>query len=152
SIEFPLRPKFSWKLLRPRASESMHKSIPFTVNGRNESVTVHPLKRLLDLLREDLRLTGSKEGCGEGECGACAVLMNGELVNSCLVPLGQMEGANVITIEGISATPRGELLQRAFIKSGGAQCGICTPGMIVAAASLLNSHPATSEACLSEGL
>ena len=127
-------------------------TVRFTVNSKSEVVEAHPLTRLLDVFREDLRLTGSKEGCGEGECGAYAVLINGELVNSCLVPLGQMEGADVITIEGISASPRGELLQRAFISCGGAQCGICTPGMIVAAASLLKQHPTPSEQDLREGL
>ena len=97
------------------------------VNGEERSVEVPPLKRLLDLLREDLRLTGTKEGCGEGECGACSVLIDGEIVNSCLVPVCQVEGASVTTVEGV---PWGAL-QQAFLDHGGAQCGICTPGMVV---------------------
>ncbi len=112
------------------------------VNGREHSFEAPPLKRLLDVLREDLGLTGTKEGCGEGECGACAVLLDGELVNSCLVPVCQLEGASVTTVEGIPFGP----LQQAFVEGGGAQCGICTPGMIVAAQRFLQSGlPATSE-------
>jgi aerobic carbon-monoxide dehydrogenase small subunit len=106
--------------------------VTFTVNGTPHTVHEHPMSRLLDVLRETLRLTGSKEGCGEGECGACSVLIDGELVNSCLVPLLQVDGANVTTIEGVSAYK----IQKAFIDQGGAQCGICTPGMIMAALSL----------------
>src|SRR5882724_1789751 len=95
------------------------------------------MSRLLDVLREELRLTGTKEGCGEGECGACSVLIDGELANSCLVPVLQVDGASITTIEGLAPGP----LQRAFIEHGAAQCGICTPGMILAAFSLLNHHP-----------
>ena len=97
--------------------------------------------RLLDALRVQLRLTGTKEGCGEGECGACSVLIDGELVNSCLVPLLQVEGAEIRTIEGVAA--RGELhaVQAAFVEHGGAQCGICTPGMVLAAIHLLGRNP-----------
>jgi carbon-monoxide dehydrogenase small subunit len=104
-----------------------------TVNGRRVEVAAHPLKRLLDVLREDCGLTGTKEGCGEGECGACTVLLDGEPVNSCLIPFAQARGARVTTIEGL----KGEAaLQKAFVTEGGAQCGICTPGMILAAAAL----------------
>src|SRR5262249_62356426 len=92
-------------------------------------LSVHPLKRLLDVLREDCALTGTKEGCGEGECGACTVLVDGEPVNSCLVPAAQVQGARVTTIEGLRGR---HPLQRAFVEFGGAQCGICTPGMIMA--------------------
>ncbi len=119
-------------------------TVRFTVNGQSRSVDAPPLKRLLDVLREDLALTGTKEGCGEGECGSCSVRINGELVNSCLVPILQVEGAFVETIEGLSqADVIAELhpLQQAFLQRGGAQCGICTPGMLVAAAHLLSHTP-----------
>jgi carbon-monoxide dehydrogenase small subunit/xanthine dehydrogenase small subunit len=107
--------------------------ITFTLNGRRVSLRVHPLKRLLDVLREDCGLTGTKEGCGEGECGACTVLLDGCAVNSCLVPAAQAAGAKVVTIEGLKGR---HPLQRAFAERGGAQCGICTPGMILAAVAL----------------
>jgi aerobic carbon-monoxide dehydrogenase small subunit len=111
-------------------------AVRFLVNGEPRTINAYPMARLLDVLREDLRLTGTKEGCGEGECGACSVLINGELVNSCLVPMAQVEGVEITTIEGIA----GEALhavQEAFVTCGGAQCGICTPGMVLAAVSLL---------------
>ena len=107
-----------------------------TVNGKRLTVTAHPMKRLLDVLREECGLTGTKEGCGEGECGACTVLVDGVAVDSCIVPVAHAEGRTVITIEGASQTPAGEALQNAFVEHGGAQCGICTPGMILAAAPL----------------
>ncbi len=105
----------------------------FTLNGKSVDVRAHPMKRLLDVLREDCGLTGTKEGCGEGECGACTVLLDGRAVNSCLVPFGQVRGAAVVTIEGLEGR---HPLQRAFVREGGSQCGICTPGMIMAAAAL----------------
>jgi carbon-monoxide dehydrogenase small subunit len=105
----------------------------FTLNGRRTRLSAHPLKRLLDVLREDCGLTGTKEGCGEGECGACTVLIDGLPVNSCLVPVAHVAGARVTTIEGLSGR---HPLQRAFVEHGGAQCGICTPGMIMAAVAL----------------
>ncbi|HEX6214591.1 MAG TPA: (2Fe-2S)-binding protein [Vicinamibacterales bacterium] len=107
-----------------------------TVNGRRLTVAAHPMRRLLDVLREECGLTGTKEGCGEGECGACTVLVDGVAVDSCIVPVAHAEGRTVITIEGASQTPAGEALQNAFVEHGGAQCGICTPGMILAAAPL----------------
>ncbi len=116
-----------------------------TVNGVPRTFEAPPLKRLLDVLREDLGLTGTKEGCGEGECGACSVLVDGELVNSCLVAVCQVDGASVQTIEGIGASEL-TALQKAFLDRGGAQCGICTPGMVVAAHRFLQSgRPATNE-------
>jgi aerobic carbon-monoxide dehydrogenase small subunit len=111
--------------------------VRFRVNHRDVTVRVHPMARLLDVLRQDLHLTGTKEGCGEGECGACSIVIDGELANSCLLPALQVEGASITTIEGL-APGDAELhaVQQAFITHGGAQCGICTPGMILAAAAL----------------
>ncbi len=111
-----------------------------------------PLKRLLDVLREDLHLTGTKEGCGEGECGSCSVRMNGELVNSCLVPVLQAEGAEVQTVEGLANNGTLHRLQQAFLDCGGAQCGICTPGMLMAAAQLIERTPHPTMAEIREGL
>ena len=111
--------------------------ISFILNGRRVSLRVHPLKRLLDVLREDCGLTGTKEGCGEGECGACTVMLDGRAVNACLVPMAQVAGSKVVTIEGLTGR---HPLQRAFAELGGAQCGICTPGMIMAAVAL-GPHP-----------
>jgi len=105
----------------------------FTLNGAARRIEAHPLKRLLDVLREDCGLTGTKEGCGEGECGACTVLVDGAPVNSCLVPFAHAQGARITTIEGLGGR---HPLQRAFVEHGGAQCGICTPGMIMAAVAL----------------
>lgn len=109
----------------------------FTVNGAQHSVSVPPMKRLLDVLREDLSLTGTKEGCGEGECGACSVLLDGVLVNSCLVAAQQADGCKIETIEGAGFGK----MQRCFAETGAAQCGICTPGMILAAHALLTHTP-----------
>lgn len=111
-----------------------------------------PMKRLLDVLREDFALTGTKEGCGEGECGACAVLLDGELVNSCLVAACQAEGTRVRTVEGLESDGGLHPIQEAFWHCGGAQCGICTPGMLMAAAALLAANPEPSEAAIREGL
>jgi len=126
--------------------------IGITVNGARASVDAKPMARLLDVLREELTLTGTKEGCGEGECGACAVIVDGVLVNSCLVPVGQCDGARVTTIEGIAKGDALSKVQRAFAEHGGAQCGICTPGMILAATALLERVPHPSEAQIREGL
>jgi carbon-monoxide dehydrogenase small subunit len=127
-------------------------TLTVTVNGRSETLTAHPLTRLLDVLRCRLHLTGTKEGCGEGECGACAVLIDGELANSCLVPVMQAEGASVITIEGVASGEHLHAVQEAFAAHGAAQCGICTPGMVLAAISLLQRHPAPDDEAVRRGL
>ena len=127
-------------------------AIAFTVNGRAVEVGARPMERLLDVLRGELGLTGTKEGCGEGECGACSVLVDGELVNSCLVPVLQVAGAELVTIEGVAAGGALHPLQEAFVTSGGAQCGICTPGMVMAALHLLERNPAPSLDEIREGL
>lgn len=127
-------------------------AIRFRVNGQPAEVRVYPMTRLLDVLREELRLTGTKEGCGEGECGACAVLLDGELVNSCLVPALQADGADVTTIEGIATSDALHPVQEAFVECGGAQCGICTPGMVLAAMALLARCPNPGPAEIREGL
>ena len=124
----------------------------FTVNGEARTILAHSMDRLLDVLRNNLSLTGTKEGCGEGECGACSVLIDGVLVNSCLIPVAQVQGANITTIEGLSGNPRWAALQQAFLDCGGAQCGICTPGMILAAAHLLENNPSPSQDEVREAL
>ena len=117
------------------------------VNTIDRDIDAPPMKRLLDVLREDLRLTGTKEGCGEGECGACSVIVNGEVINSCLVPVCQVNGATILTVEGLASDGRLDPLQQSFLECGGAQCGICTPGMLIAARALLdvNTHPSRDE-------
>jgi carbon-monoxide dehydrogenase small subunit len=126
--------------------------ISLTVNGEQKTLRVYPMERLLDLLRHDLSLTGTKEGCGEGECGSCSILMNGKLVNSCLVPALQAAGSNLTTIEGLARGPDLTALQAAFLKCGGAQCGICTPGMILASRQLLDKKPKPTLEEIREGL
>ena len=126
--------------------------IALRVNGVERTACVHPMRRLLDVLREDLGLTGTKEGCGEGECGACAVLVDGKLVDSCLVPVVQAKGHEVQTIEGLASGDTLGTIQRAFVEHGGAQCGICTPGMILAARELLDRVAHPTEADIREGL
>jgi len=126
--------------------------ISFTVNGKPHSLEAPPIKRLLDVLREDLALTGTKEGCGEGECGSCSVLMNGVLVNSCLVPVLQAQGAELLTVEGLANHGKLVVLQQKFLEHGGAQCGICTPGMMMAAEALLSRHANPKLEEIREGL
>jgi aerobic carbon-monoxide dehydrogenase small subunit len=122
------------------------------INGRTTTLETYPMARLLDVLREQAGLTGTKEGCGEGECGACSIEMDGALVNSCLVPALQAEGAKIRTIEGLADDARLHAVQQAFVTHGGAQCGVCTPGMILAAVNLLARNPRPSEAEIREGL
>lgn len=125
----------------------MMNKVSFLLNGAFITLQVHPLKRLVDVLRDDLDLTGSKEGCGEGECGACAVLVNDRLVNACLIPIGTLEGKSVVTIEGYKNTDKFQVLKNAFEQAGSVQCGFCTPGMILAAEALLiqNPHPTSMD-------
>jgi aerobic carbon-monoxide dehydrogenase small subunit len=128
----------------------------FLVNGAPAEVDVPGMRRLLDVLREDLGLTGTKEGCGEGECGACSVLLDGQVVDSCLVPICQVEGRIVRTVEGLSLAARewGSLdaLQEAFLETGGAQCGICTPGMLMAARAYLDAGGTADEGAIREAI
>ena len=127
------------------------REVAFTVNGQVRTISAYPMERLLDVLRRQLGLTGTKEGCGEGECGACSVLLDGALVNSCLIPVAQAAGATIVTIEG-AAGPTFERLRDAFIECGGAQCGICTPGMILAGMHLLDKNLAPAMEEIREGL
>ena len=133
-------------------SPRTQREISFTVNGEQKTVHAYPMERLLDVLRHHLGLTGAKEGCGEGECGSCSVLMDGTLVNSCLVPVLQAQGTNIITIEGIADASHLHRLQQTILDCGGAQCGICTPGIIMAACHLLNRNPQPTTEQIKEGL
>ncbi|MCL4703782.1 (2Fe-2S)-binding protein [bacterium] len=126
--------------------------IRFQVNNKSYDLDLPPMKRLLDVLREDLRLTGSKEGCGEGECGSCSVILNGEVVNSCLVPFCQVEGSAIITVESLAQDGRLSRVQQAFLEHGGAQCGICTPGMLMAATAFLHENAKPSRAQIKEAI
>ncbi|HYL37071.1 MAG TPA: (2Fe-2S)-binding protein [Bryobacteraceae bacterium] len=127
-------------------------AIEFWVNGATQRVDAYSMERLLDVLREKVGLTGTKEGCGEGECGACSVLVDGQLVNSCLIPVLQVAGGDVITIEGLARNGKLHPLQEAFQLAGGAQCGICTPGMILASYQLLERFPHPTDEQIREGL
>jgi aerobic carbon-monoxide dehydrogenase small subunit len=126
--------------------------ITLVVNGKQVTVHAFAMERLLDVLRLQVGLTGTKEGCGEGECGSCSVLLDGILVNSCLIPVLQASGTHVTTIEGLAIDKRLHTLQQAFLDCGGAQCGICTPGMILAAVHLLSKNPHPNNADIREGL
>ena len=126
----------------------------FSVNGDPVEVDAPGMRRLLDVLREDLGLTGTKEGCGEGECGACTVLIDGAVVDSCLVPVCQVEGSEVRTVEGLAPAGGAALgpLQQAFLEAGGAQCGICTPGMLMAARAYIDDGGGTEEGAIREAI
>src|SRR5215471_10660653 len=126
--------------------------VALAVNGGSRTVRTYPMERLLDVLRGPLGLTGAKEGCGEGECGSCSVLMDGKLVNSCLVPVLQAQGANIVTVEGLAQGPRLHALQETFLACGGTQCGICTQGMILAAWQLLQKKALPTLQEIQEGL
>lgn len=136
----------------PNQTPNQSNEIEFQVNGKKVQVKAHSMTRLLDVLRENLHLTGTKEGCGEGECGACSVFLDGQVVNSCLVPIEQVRNREIKTIEGISNDPKVQVLQQCFLECGGAQCGICTPGMIVASTALLEKNPQPSLQDIKEGL
>ena len=146
-----------WKILTQRAQRIPQRykeedflpdkiEINCTINEQQRTLLGYPMERLLDVLREQLRLTGTKEGCGEGECGACSVMIDGQIVNSCLVPVAQVEGTEIRTIEGVASGEQLHAVQQAFIECGGAQCGICTPGMVLAAINLLDQNPNPTDA------
>jgi carbon-monoxide dehydrogenase small subunit len=126
--------------------------IRLRVNGEERTLDVTPYTRLLDLIREDLGLTGVKEGCGKGECGACTVIMNGELTASCLVPAPQADGAEILTIEGLAADGKLHPIQESFIEAGAVQCGFCIPGMVLAGKRLLDENPDPKEEDVRYGL
>jgi carbon-monoxide dehydrogenase small subunit len=130
----------------------MSETVSFNLNGLAVRLQTDPLRRLLDVLRDDFGLTGTKEGCGQGECGACAVLLDGQLANSCLVPVAAAEGRRVVTIEGYRETPRFQVLSECFSQAGAVQCGFCTPGMLLAAEALLAGNPAPTEEEIRRGL
>ncbi len=130
----------------------MSADIKYTVNGEVRTYGGAPMARLLDVLREELRLTGAKEGCGEGECGACSVLLDGASVCACLVPMFQLDGAEIKTVEGLAHDGQLEALQKAFIYESGVQCGACTPGMLITGRALLDQHPKPDRATIRESL
>ena len=130
----------------------MKNKVSFILNNQAVEIEGSPFRRLLDVLREDLGMTGTKEGCGEGECGACSVLVDGELINSCLFPVIRAENKEVLTIEGFKESPRYDVLKRAFEEAGAVQCGFCSPGMILAAEALLRRKPHPETADIREGI
>ena len=127
-------------------------TLSFTINGRKEQVSIPPHRTLLEMLREDLQLTGTKEGCGHGECGACTVILDGKTVNSCLVLAAEADGQDILTIEGLETGDKVHLIQQAFIDESGMQCGFCTPGVILSAKALLDANPAPTREEIKEAL
>ncbi|MBR1583805.1 MAG: (2Fe-2S)-binding protein [Spirochaetales bacterium] len=123
----------------------MESRICFSLNGKDVSITTDPLRRLIDVLREDFDCKGVKEGCSEGECGACSILLNGKMVTSCIIPVGAADGQQIMTIEGISATEKGKVIIDAFADGGAVQCGFCIPGMVIATYYLLSNNPDPTE-------
>lgn len=144
--KIPITPEYLMEVME------MKNKIKFTLNFEQVEIEISPVKRLLDVLREDLHLQGVKEGCGEGECGACAVLMDGDIVHSCMIPVGQVEGREIITIEGLQKTPRYKVLKESFEDAGAVQCGFCTPGMIIASDALFRKYPNPTEEQIKEGI
>ena len=130
----------------------MLNEIRFKLNGEEILYTGDPLRRLLDVIREDYRLAGTKEGCGEGECGACSVIKDGKLITSCIVPVGAVNGAEILTVEGIRDTEKGRCIIEAFAEGGAVQCGFCIPGMVMAAYCLLNENPNPTEEEIRTGI
>ena len=126
--------------------------IKVRINNADLNLKLDPLRRLIDVLREELNYTASKEGCGEGECGACSVIIDGELVNSCLIPIGKVEGKSILTLEGLKSTKKFDILENAFIDAGAVQCGFCIPGMIMATEALLSKNPNPTEVEIRKGL
>ena len=135
-----------------RGQKMKFKEITFTINGQSQTLTIQPWRTLLEVIREDLQLTGTKEGCGQGECGSCTVIMGGKTVNSCLVPAVEADGQEIITIEGLSNGDVLHPIQEAFMEHSGMQCGFCTPGMIMSAKGLLDRNPKPSEEEIREGI
>jgi carbon-monoxide dehydrogenase small subunit len=130
----------------------MSKSITLKINNRSITTEENHTKRLLDFLREDMEITGPKEGCGEGECGACSVIIDKKLINSCLVTIGSVQGKEITTVEGLKGTKQFEVLEKCFAEAGAVQCGFCTPGMIIAAHALLSKISKPTEADVREGI
>ncbi len=130
----------------------MSQTVQFKLNGKTISLETDPMRRLLDVLRDDFSETGVKEGCGEGECGACSIFLNGKLVNSCLIAMASIEGMNVETISHFQNTPAYRVIEQAFTDAGSVQCGFCTPGMVLAAFALLKENPHPEEADIREAI
>jgi carbon-monoxide dehydrogenase small subunit len=139
-------------VVKKQEIEMEKKNIHFTLNGQSHELSVQPWKTLLQVIREDLKLTGTKEGCGHGECGSCTVLMEGKTVNSCLIPAVEADNKEIVTIEGLSTGETLHSIQEAFVSHSGMQCGFCTPGMIMSTKALLDNNPDPSEDEIREGI